>query len=140
VKNATHNSWAHPLYFCDLQLGLSSTRLRVARSEETAEKKTEIKPKVMRISVFGIAWFKREEYDAIKRLFIDGDGLPATYDEWLKAAERIVDKFTRDGQAFRKVHIDPYTFPAWCAARGLEINTQARVRFSTERAAGIYDD
>lgn len=94
----------------------------------------------MRISIVGIAWFKREDYDKIKRLSTDGDGLPATYDDWLKAAEDIADQFRSNGQAFQKVHIDPNAFPAWCAARGLDVNAQARIRFSNEHVAGVHND
>lgn len=66
----------------------------------------------MRVSLVGIAWFRHEDYDRLRKLFTDGDGLPPTYEGWLKLAERLVDQLRRNGQAFRKVYIDPDTFPA----------------------------
>jgi hypothetical protein len=94
----------------------------------------------MRIAVVGIAWYKSEDYERLKGLFVDGDNLPTTYKEWLNSAERLVKQLARDGQAFQKVYIDPETFPAWCAARGLDVSAKARSQFSAESAAGKYSD
>jgi hypothetical protein len=94
----------------------------------------------MRVSVVGIAWYKGEDYETLKRLFVDGDNLPETYEEWLNSAERLVNQLRRDGLAFQKVYIDPDTFPAWCAAKGLDLNATARTRFSAESVAGKHGD
>lgn len=93
----------------------------------------------MRIAIIGIAWFKREDYAALKRLSSDGNTFAATYDDWLQSAEQLIEKFRTDGQAFQKVYIDPNTFPAWCATRGLEVNSQARIRFANETVGGAHD-
>jgi len=98
-----------------------------------------LKANTMRISVIGIAWYRRTDYETLKRLFVDGEKLPATYDQWLKSAERPANQFSRDGQAFQKVYIDPDTFPAWCAARGLDIDANARTQFSAE-SVGKHSD
>jgi hypothetical protein len=94
----------------------------------------------MRISVTGIAWYKREDYERLRALFMDGDKLPSTYDQWLNKAEDIVNQFRSNGQAFQKVYIDPNTFADWCSARGLDIDAKARMRFSNEGAAGKHGD
>ena len=93
----------------------------------------------MSVSVIGIAWYKREDYETLKRMFTDGDNLPETYGEWLKTAERVVSQLRRDGQAFKKVYIDPDIFPAWCASRSLELDATARSQFSAESAFGKHD-
>ncbi len=86
----------------------------------------------MRVSVVGIAWYKREDYEKLLGIFVDNEKLASTYDEWLKDAERVVDQLRRDGHAFQKVYIDPDTFPAWCAARGMNIDAEARTLFASE--------
>jgi hypothetical protein len=93
----------------------------------------------MRVSIVGIAWYKREDYERLKLLFTDGDKLHATYDDWLNGAERLLNQLRRDGQAFQKVYIDPDTFPGWCAARGLDVDAKARVRFSSESVGPQQD-
>ena len=92
----------------------------------------------MRASVIGIAWYKSDDYETLRRLFADGENLPTTYGEWLKNAKRVVNQLRRDGQAFEKVYIGPETFPAWCAARGLDLDANARTRFSAESVSGKH--
>ena len=89
----------------------------------------------MKISVVGIAWYRQEDYERLLSLFVDSNKLASTYEEWLKQAERLTDQLRRTGQAFQKVYIDPDTFPAWCAARGLNIDAKARIRFANEFVA-----
>ena len=90
----------------------------------------------MKISVMGIAWYRREDYEKLKKLCADGDTFAPRYDDWLKSAENLVNKLRSEGRAYRKIYIDPDTFQAWCAQRGIEINSQARTRFSAEAAYG----
>jgi hypothetical protein len=91
----------------------------------------------MNVEIFGLVWYKRKEYETLRRLFTDGDSLPALYDDWLKSAERVLRVLRNDGHAFRKVYIDPNTFPQWCAARGLEPDAKARSRFGAEAVASL---
>jgi hypothetical protein len=75
----------------------------------------------MKVSVMGLAWFRREDYRTLKSLFADGTGLHPSYDEWLKAAEGMFEQLKRQGIETHKVYIDPEEFPAWCKANGLNI-------------------
>ncbi len=90
----------------------------------------------MGVSVMGVVWYKPEHYDALLGMFPDRDKLHSTFEEWLKDAVRVTDQLRRNGIAFRKVFIDPDTFPAWCAARGLSLDAGARARFATEFVRG----
>jgi hypothetical protein len=94
----------------------------------------------MRVSVVGIAWYKKEDYETLLSQFTDSDKLGSTYEEWLQDAERLLDQLRRNGHAFQKVYIDPKTFPAWCAARGLDIDSKARMEFASEFVAGKHSD
>jgi len=82
--------------------------------------------------VVGIAWYKREEYDTLRRLFTDGDSLPDTYDKWLEKVGVVLKELRREGRVSRKVYIDPVAFPAWCASKGFQVNGSARAQFSAE--------
>lgn len=94
----------------------------------------------MHVSIVGVPWYERADYDPLRRIFIDRDKLPEFYDEWLQAAENLLNDLRKSGQAFRKVRINPATFPAWCASRGLDINAKARMEFTNERVARKYGD
>ncbi|MBB4636293.1 hypothetical protein [Longimicrobium terrae] len=75
------------------------------------------------ISRIGISWYKREQYGAIRALMTDGGNLPVTYDAWLQAAETLLAR-TR-GRGMRAV-IDADEFRAWCKARRIRPNGDAR--------------
>jgi hypothetical protein len=94
----------------------------------------------MRIAMVGVPWYKKEDYETLKALFVDAHKLPASYEKWLDLAEDLIDNFRRKGQAFRKVYIDPNTFPAWCTGHGLNIDAEARVQFANETVAAMQRD
>lgn len=80
--------------------------------------------------ILGMAWYKAEHYDAIRRIMADGHKLPATFHEWRMKAETGEKKFRREGKIVVRVFIDPETFPDWCRARGLNVDAQARMQYA----------
>ena len=80
----------------------------------------------------GVTWYKREDYDALKRLYKDGDAISDTFDEWQREADRVMEELKGKGLVFEKVYLDPDTFPAWCADKGLEMDATARSQYATE--------
>ena len=89
----------------------------------------------MKFYKLGMTWYKREDYERLKQLFIDGDMLPTTYDEWLEKAENGFAQLIRGGNIVVKAYINPDTFPKWCDARRLSTDTDGRKRFASEFAA-----
>jgi hypothetical protein len=51
----------------------------------------------LKIQIGGIACYKPEHYDELRRLFSDWRNLPATYDQWLKSAESTLEQTKRRG-------------------------------------------
>jgi hypothetical protein len=49
-----------------------------------------------------------------------------------KARGRLV---TLEGSKVVREYLDPKTFPAWCKAKGYEMDGAARARYATESAA-----
>jgi hypothetical protein len=92
----------------------------------------------LRLKATGIAWYKPEDYDRLRQLFSDGENLPGTYAEWLSKAQNLFDQLVDEGLTVEKVYINPDTFPGWCAVRGLDINSKARVRFANESVYRQY--
>lgn len=80
----------------------------------------------------GVAWFDEADYDALLAIF-PGQIHP-TFQEWKRNATDGVKQLERQGYAVVKVNINPHTFPAWCAARGLEVDSRARQIFAMEEA------
>lgn len=89
----------------------------------------------MQVTVTGIAWYRREDYDRLKEMFKDGDKLAATFDRWLAQAQSIYDRLTAEGNVVVKAEISPETFPGWCRAHGMEMDAKARMAYGNECAA-----
>ena len=71
-------------------------------------------------------------------IFVDRENIPATYDKWLRRAERTEKEFKRQGTITERVYLDPVEFAGWCATRGRRINAAARMNFATKAVTGKY--
>lgn len=92
----------------------------------------------MQIRAVGIPWYHEQDYPTLLKLFEDGHLLHDTYHEWLEAADGAFERFKSSGAIVEKVYITPEDFPAWCAARRLHINADARGKFASEFVARKY--
>ena len=85
-------------------------------------------------SVQAMVWYKKEDWQQLKEMFVDGDMLPKSYEDWEKRAEEMKNKAQAEGDAVIKVYIDPQTFPEWCRKKGVEMNGEARSQLAIEVA------
>jgi hypothetical protein len=90
------------------------------------------------IERLGMAWYHREDYKKLLKIFTDSHLLPNTYDKWHRFAEEGVDRLSSDGFTVEKVYIEPKTFPAWCRANGLDIDAKARLAFTDDVVGRKY--
>ena len=89
-----------------------------------------------RIRAIGIAWYRSaEDYNRLRAIFTDGRSLPRTFNEWLKLAEEAYNGLKKKGHTVQKAYLDPDTFPAWCAERGLNVDANARTSFANDFVA-----
>ena len=84
--------------------------------------------------VVGIAWYRPEDWVALKSILIDADKLQDSYQEWLKHAQEVQQQMQREGHVVNRVRIDPKTFPGWCTLRGLRPDAAARSEYASEIA------
>lgn len=75
-------------------------------------------------------WFDRESYPRVLEAMVDHDLLPATYDQWLKQALRVLDKSRREGQRPIRAHIDPEKFLGWCQENDWPADGMARLAYA----------
>jgi hypothetical protein len=83
----------------------------------------------------GVVWYREADWPRLRALLADADELPDTYAEWLASAEGLLAQLRRDGIAAERVPLDPDVFSAWCVARGLAPDAQARSRYASEVVA-----
>jgi hypothetical protein len=58
----------------------------------------------------------------------DVDKMPPSWKEWLKVAEEMEQGLKAYGQVVLRVHIDPVTFPDWCARAAPDAESSSRRR------------
>ncbi len=90
------------------------------------------------VQYVGFPWYKKRNYKKLMKIFTDSHLLHDSYEEWLDAAEEKFHSLVSQGLVVEKVDVDPTTFPAWCKARGLNIDSKARVEFANEFVARKY--
>jgi hypothetical protein len=81
-----------------------------------------------------MAWYRREDWDALKRVLVDAQGLHDTYDEWRSSVREVERRMRQEGHLIERVYIEPESFVQWCTLRGLKTDAQARISFATEIA------
>jgi hypothetical protein len=84
--------------------------------------------------VSALPWYDRHDYPVLLKLFSDPDKLPATYDAWLKRAERTESQLQKAGFGVARIWIRPVPFAAWCKERNFSPDQAARVTFANEAA------
>lgn len=88
------------------------------------------------VSAVGIPWYAREDYRAILEVMTDADKLPKTFEAWRERAEELERQIKSRGHIVVRAAIKPQEFSAWCIARGLNVDANARNLF----AAGVARD
>lgn len=78
-----------------------------------------------------ITWYRRNDYPRILQVMADADALPPTYEAWEKLAKQIERNAAMRLPVIR-VELRPEKFVTWCAARGLNVDNDARLRFTAD--------
>ena len=89
---------------------------------------------VIVVRATGIPWYRREDWDALKRILEDSDKLHDSFDDWRKAAGGLENHLRSQGHVVERAYIDPDTFPDWCRSRGLNVDAHARTEFANSVA------
>jgi hypothetical protein len=86
----------------------------------------------------GIPWYRDDDWNALCAVFADRHDLHDDFRDWRRAAEKLEKQLRKSGHIVERVHIDPSSFPLWCAARGLNVDAKARSRFASEFVSEKY--
>lgn len=87
-----------------------------------------------RLRIFGMPWYRREDYPRLLEIVADPEKLCATYDEWFAIAEPMVRWFEAQGLLVERVEINPDLFRHWCRNRDLAPNGRARTLYADRLA------
>jgi hypothetical protein len=64
------------------------------------------------------AWYRRQDYERIRKIMDDGDKLPQTFEEWENKAKSRIASAKALGITIIPVILDPHEFLAFCKREG----------------------
>ncbi len=97
--------------------------------ELTGEKAGDV-PEVRMVA--GYAWYRAEQWERLREVAVDRDGLGETYEEWAANAERAIREMRRAGIYAEKVEVDVEELLAWCRAQNRDVDGGARAQYAGE--------
>jgi len=80
----------------------------------------------------GVAWYRREQWAALRELSVDSDTLEPTYDEWLEIAEEALRSMRKAGIDPRRIEVDVFDLKRWCDSQGFALDQSARARYAAD--------
>ena len=84
-------------------------------------------------TLVAVAWYPREEWEKLRKVAVDADGMESTYEEWLAHAEMAMGAAEQSGHQVAKVIVPVDHLVAWCRKKGLAIDGKARSQYAAER-------
>lgn len=78
----------------------------------------------------GIAWFSSAEWQKLKAIADDRADLDDSYNDWVKAAEKILQDLASKGIAARKVETTIEELHRWCKAEKRKLDGAARSEYA----------
>lgn len=80
--------------------------------------------------IVGIAWFRSDQWELLRALAADPEGLEQTHAEWLALAEKSVRTLKKQGVLVRKVVVDVNDLNAWCLENHRPLDSAARAAYA----------
>ncbi|RPH38150.1 hypothetical protein EHM92_00805 [bacterium] len=81
----------------------------------------------------GIAWYRADQYFAVKAFCEDGNAMDPTYETWVTGAEEAVRQLQAQGTRVERVDFDLDDFKSWCFTNGQRPNAASRSAFTSLR-------
>ncbi len=113
---------------------MSQRKFKRAHQKTDKSKKEEQPSADHQPMVQALVWYKKEDWDILRDMFVDTHLLPLTFEDWLDRAEAMRSQVAATGDTVMKVFIDPETFPKWCEDKGLPMDAEARSQLAIEVA------
>lgn len=89
----------------------------------------------MQVQALGIMWFKdADQYHQYRKIFTDSEVLSVSYSDWLRDAEKIVNRYQNSGTTVIKAYAEPSEFLSWCLANGKTVDSEGRMAFANAKA------
>lgn len=91
-------------------------------------------------TVTGIAWYRPEQWNALKEFCEDWETMDTSYDDWKRHAEKTLRNLRAKGLHVQPVDFDLQEFKMWCSTNGKRPNAEARSEFAAMKVRDLSKD
>ncbi len=77
----------------------------------------------------GVAWYRRDQWERLRKIADDPENFHDTYEEWLATAQARTRDLERQGVSVRRVDVDVDELVKWCEEQQCKLDGQARANF-----------
>ena len=81
-------------------------------------------------ALVGIAWYRPEQWNALKEFCEDRDSMDSTYTIWKKGAQKVLRQLRSQGKGAVAVDFDLEEFKMWCSANNKRPVAASRSEFA----------
>lgn len=89
---------------------------------------------LQKVMIVGLPWFRREDWPALRALFVDADTLHAEWEDWQQSATKVEAQIRASGQRVVRAELRPEAFAAYCSTLGIPTDAEARLLWANEAA------
>ena len=85
------------------------------------------------MTIVGVGWYKKDQWEDLRRISTDKDALEDTWEEWAQNAERTLAEMMKKGFMMQKVSVDVHELDLWCRAEKRACDGEARAVYITSK-------
>lgn len=82
--------------------------------------------------IYGMAWYEKEDWAAIKKQSADSDSFADSFENWLASSEKTKSFFEKEGYEVVKVFLKYDEILNWCEIKNCKLHESSRSRYVTE--------
>jgi len=86
-----------------------------------------------------VAWYTREEWDAVRQEASDPEVFDASYNEWQANATRVFEQLREEGVPVQRVFVRAAELRTWCAQQGIPRDGKARSTYAADRVRNLHE-
>lgn len=88
--------------------------------------------------IFGIAWYRKDQWELLRMVSDKPETLEDTYEEWLINANKLKDNLKQLGITAKEVDIDINDVVLWCKSINNTINSKSITKYVTLKLKELY--
>ncbi len=81
-------------------------------------------------TIIGVAWYRKDQWDLLKKITNEPEIPEDTYEEWLENAKEQIHKLELSGITVKKVDLDVDDVVKWCKQKHVSINSNSIAEYA----------